>query len=110
MPLECLLEKHGLHLSQNDFELFLVSKKIHHFGEVLFLSRTYKTDTVSATIALGKVKGKEEMTCIVFVCYIAHRLELAIQDALKDTFFDEVDSMILRTFYLYQKSLKTPGN
>ena len=59
------------------------------------------------------------MTWIVFVWYIAnigtllgirfylvHRLELAIQDALKDTFFDEVDGMILRMFYLYQKSAK----
>ena len=37
---------------------------------------------------------------------MAHRLELAIQDALKDAFFDEVDDMILRIFYLYQSPKK----
>ena len=41
---------------------------------------------------------------------MAHRLELAIQDALKDMFSDKVDDMILRIFYLYQKSpQKTQG-
>ena len=49
---------------------------------------------------------KEEMPWIAFVCCMVHRLELAIQDALKDMFFGEVDDMILRIFYLYQKSPK----
>ena len=36
-PLECLLEKYGLHLSQNDFELFLVSKlSKNYFLQFLF--------------------------------------------------------------------------
>ena len=52
---------------------------------------------------------KEEMLWTAFVWCMAHRLELAIQDALKDTFFDEVDDMILRIFCLYQKSPKKIG-
>ena len=40
---------------------------------------------------------------------MAHRLELAIQDTLKDMFFDEVDDMILRIFYFYQKYPKKLG-
>ena len=52
---------------------------------------------------------KEEMPWIAFVWCMAHRLELAIQDALKDMFFNEVDHMILRIFYLYQVSKKTQG-
>ena len=44
---------------------------------------------------------KEEMPGIAFVWYMAHRLELAIQDALKDMFFGKVDGMVLRIFYLY---------
>ena len=49
---------------------------------------------------------KEEMPRIAFIWCMAHRLELAFQGALKDTFFDEIDDMILRIFYLYQKSPK----
>ena len=53
---------------------------------------------------------KEEMLWTAFVWCMAHRLELAIQDALKDMFSDKVDDMILRIFYLYQKSpQKTQG-
>ena len=53
---------------------------------------------------------KEEMLWTAFVWCMAHRLELAIQDALKDMFSDKVDGMILRIFYLYQKSpQKTQG-
>ena len=37
---------------------------------------------------------------------MAHRLELAIKDALKESFFKSVDEMLLRIFYLYQKSPK----
>ena len=35
-----------------------------------------------------------------------HRLELSIKDAFKDTFFDRVDEMLLRIYYLYEKSPK----
>ena len=49
---------------------------------------------------------KEDMPWIVFVWCMAHRLELAIQDALKDTFFDEIGDMVLRILYLHQKSPK----
>ena len=37
---------------------------------------------------------------------LAHRLELAIKDALTCTFFDSLDEMLLRLYYLYQKSPK----
>ena len=40
---------------------------------------------------------------------MAHRLELAIQDTLKNMFFEKVDDMILRIFDLYQKSPKKLG-
>ena len=46
------------------------------------------------------------MPRITFVWCMAHRLELAIQDDLKCMIFDKVDGMILRIFYLYQKSPK----
>ena len=37
---------------------------------------------------------------------MAHRLELAIKDALKGTSFDLVDEMLLRLYYIYDKSPK----
>ena len=49
---------------------------------------------------------KEEMPWIAFVWCMAHRLELVIQDTVKDKFFDKIDDIILRIFYLYQKSPK----
>ena len=38
--------------------------------------------------------------------YLAHRLEFALKDALKDTLFKSVDEMLLQVYYLYEKSPK----
>ena len=35
-----------------------------------------------------------------------HRLELAIKDVLKGSFFDEIDTMLLKLYYFYKKSPK----
>ncbi len=42
------------------------------------------------------------------VCFwcLAHRLELSLQDALKNTFFNTIDDLLLRLYYLYQNSPK----
>ena len=37
---------------------------------------------------------------------LAHRLELAVKDALKGTAFDDIDEMMLRLYYLYKNSPK----
>ena len=37
---------------------------------------------------------------------LAHRLELAIKDALTHTSFDLIDEMLLRLYYIYEKSPK----
>ena len=41
----------------------------------------------------------------MFWC-LAHRLELSLKDALKDTFSSSIDEMFLRVYYLYEKSPK----
>ena len=41
----------------------------------------------------------------MFWC-LAHRLELSLKDALKDTPFVAIDEMLLRVYYLYEKSPK----
>ena len=37
---------------------------------------------------------------------LAHRIELAIKDALKSICFKLIDEMLLRLYYLYEKSSK----
>lgn len=37
---------------------------------------------------------------------LAHRVELALKDALKHTPFDLIDNMLTRLHYVYEKSLK----
>ena len=37
---------------------------------------------------------------------LAHRLQLAVKNALKNTAFDSVDDMLLRLYYLYEKAPK----
>ena len=69
------------------------------------------TETLSgatANIAAAGLKGlvEEELEWIFWMWCLAHRLELAIKGALTGTFFDSLDEMLLRLYYLYQKSPK----
>lgn len=38
--------------------------------------------------------------------WLAHRLELAIMDAVRGTSFDLIDKMLLHIYYVYEKSPK----
>ena len=53
-----------------------------------------------------KTSLRENSPWLVFIWCIAHRLELAIENALQGTIFDTIDEMILRLFYLHQKAPK----
>ena len=66
------------------------------------------TDGASANIASRGLKGivQEKLPWIVWTWCIAHRIELAIKDALKGSAFDLIDEMLLRLYYLYEKSPK----
>ena len=37
---------------------------------------------------------------------LAHRMELAVKGALKGTSFDDIDEMLLRLYYIYEKGPK----
>ena len=66
-------------------------------------------DGASVNIGAGGLRGSLEKSVpwvVVFWC-LAHRLELSLKDALKDTFFSSIDEMPLRVYYLYEKSPKT---
>ena len=66
------------------------------------------TDGASANIAARGLKGLVEckLEWIYWMWCLAHRLELAIKDALTGTVFDHVDDMLTHLFYLYNKSAK----
>lgn len=66
------------------------------------------TDGASANIAARGLKGlvEEKLPWVYFMWCLAHRLELAISDALKGTIFDSIDDMLLRLYYVYDKSPK----
>ena len=66
------------------------------------------TDGASANIANRDLKGlvEKELDHIFLMWCLAHRIELAIKDALKSTCFKLIDEMLLRLYYLYEKSSK----
>ena len=49
---------------------------------------------------------KNEFPWFLFAWCVAHRLELALKDALNNTYFKEVDEVLLRLNYLYEKGPK----
>lgn len=66
------------------------------------------TDGASANIAANGLKGlvEQHLPWMFWMWCLAHRLELAVKDALKGTAFDAIDEFLLRLYYLYEKSPK----
>ena len=66
------------------------------------------TDSAASNIAASGLKGLVE-GCLGWVFWmwcLTHRLELAVKDALKGTCFELIDEMLLRLYYLCEKSPK----
>ena len=96
-------------------DYFRVSKVHCYSLEYLTLTlRTVKklvgigSDGASANIARGGLKGFVQSQCewMFWMWCMAHGLELAVKDALVGTAFDAVDDMLLKLYYLYEKSPK----
>ena len=70
------------------------------------------TDGASANIASAGMKGlvEKELPWVFWMWCLAHRLELAIKDALKATAFTLIDEMLLQLYYVYDKSPKNVEN
>ena len=66
------------------------------------------SDGAAANIAQGGLKGlvEAQLEWIFWMWCFAHRIELAVKDALKGTAFDDIDDMLLKLYYLYEKSPK----
>ena len=66
------------------------------------------SDRAAANVAGAGLKGlvEDEFPWIFWMWCLAHRLELAITDTLKGTSFDQIDEMLLRLYYIYERSPK----
>ena len=66
------------------------------------------TDGASANIAAASMKGlvEKELPWVFRLWCLGHRVELAIKDALSHTSFELIDEMLLRLYYIYEKSPK----
>ena len=49
---------------------------------------------------------REHASWLTIVHCFNHQFELAVKDAFKGTFFEEIDTMLLKLYFLYQKSAK----
>lgn len=65
-------------------------------------------DGANVNIAAGGLRGylTQSVPWIVVTWYFAHRLELALKDALKDSLFSTIDKMLLRVYRVYHYSPK----
>ena len=65
-------------------------------------------DGINVNIAKGGLKGllTKEFPWLVVIWCLSHRLELFLKDALKSTYFDVIDDLLLKLYYLYGNSPK----
>ena len=90
------------------FECF--GRALGHVGITNWESKLigFGSDGASVNIGARGLRGHLEGSVpwvVVFWC-LAHRLELALKDALKGTVFSAIDDMLLRAYHLYEKSPK----
>ena len=69
-------------------------------------------DGASVNIGNQGVKGliQSERPWVITVWCLAHRLELALKDALKNTLFSVIDDFLMRVYYIYSKAPKSVEN
>ena len=65
-------------------------------------------DGANVNLGDGGLRGKLEVErpWLITTWCLAHRLELALKDALKVTIFTDIDKMLMQIYYLYMKSPK----
>ena len=66
------------------------------------------TDGASANVAAAGLKGlvEEQVPWVFWMWCLAHRIELAVKDALTHTSFSLIDEMLMQLYYIYEKSPK----
>ena len=68
----------------------------------------FGTDGAAANISKQGLKGlvEKELKLVFWMWCLAHRLELSVKDSLTGTVFDSINEMLLRLYYIYEKSPK----
>ncbi len=68
----------------------------------------FRCDGASVNIGANGLRGFLEDVVSWIICFwcLAHRLQLALKDALDKTSFSTIDDMLLHLYYLYEKSPK----
>ena len=97
-----------------DAEGLLLSLKesFEWIGSLNFRNQLHGLNIDVATVNTGIHSGLGRTICnelsswLTLIHCFNHRLELAIKDAFKGTFFSEIDTMLLKLYYLYRKSPK----
>ena len=101
--------------SVNAIGLFdCLQKALQQFGASVINAENCKrligigTDGVSANVASAGLKGlvENKISWVFWMWCLAHRVELALKDALKHTAFGLVEDMLTRLYYIpvYEKS------
>ena len=65
-------------------------------------------DGASVNMGANALRGLLEQAVSWVICFwcLIHRLQLALKDSLKSTFFSSIDDMLTQLYLLYQKSPK----
>ena len=89
-----------------------LNESFERIGITNFGSRLHGLNVDGASVNTGIHNGlgaliKNELApwLTVIHCF-SHRLELAVKDSFKNSFFYEIDTMLLKLYYLYKKSPK----
>lgn len=85
-------------------ELGIAEVDVEHCSKLVGIG----SDGAASNIARGGLRGlvEAELSWVFWMWCLAHRLELAVKGALKGTAFDAIDDMLLKLYYLYEKSPK----
>ena len=88
-----------------------LKEAFERIGILCFENRLHGLNVDGASVNTGVHRGlgakiRELAPWLTFVHCFNHRLELAVKDTFKGTFFDEIDTMLLKLYYLYKKSAK----
>ena len=59
---------------------------------------------------LGALIKNELAPWLTVIHCFSHHLELSVKDSFKNSFFYEIDTMLLKLYYLYKKVLSVYGN